>query len=93
MGSKRPDEAPEYNVRQERRPEDKLWRPCQDFEVKDLTPPDPVGKFCNRVCLKQKRSNGQCVEWKTNIKDFTKREDFLFFRSGTFILIDEDEAI
>jgi hypothetical protein len=69
----------------ERKAQDKIWRPCQEAEVKDTT-----GKFCNRTCLK--RNNKKCSKWKTTVKDFSKREGFLFFRSGGFILIDEDNV-
>lgn len=82
MGAKppRPHKLPE------RKMQDKLFRPCQDFEVAN-----PVGKFCNRVCVK--RSGLDCKKWKTNVKDFTDPETFKFFRSSSFILIDEDEAL
>lgn len=82
MGGKpiRPHKLPERKL------QDKLWRPCQDFET-----PKPVGKFCNRVC--KKRSSRKCKEWKTNIRDFNNPEHFKFFRAGTFILIDEDQVL
>ncbi len=69
----------------ERKDQDKLWRPCQNFEIKDAS---PVGKLCNRVCLK--RTGSKCESWKQNIMDFTNKDDFEFFRSGSFIFIDED---
>lgn len=62
----------------ERKDQDKLWRPCQDFEVKNTETRNPVGKLCNRT------------KGKSKIKNFCKKEDFLFFRSGSFIVIDED---
>lgn len=80
-GSKRPD----FNVRQERKDADKIWRPCQDSE--DL---EPVGKLCNHVCIKISLDGNVCKEWKTNKKIFSLREDFLFFRDSTFVFIDED---
>lgn len=70
----------------ERKVQDKLFRPCQDFETAN-----PIGKFCNRVCKKRKR--GKCKKWKVNIKDFSKKQDFDFFRAGSFILIDEDQVL
>lgn len=70
----------------ERKLQDKLWRPCEDFEVAN-----PVGKFCNRVC--KKKSGRKCKKWKTNIRDFNNPEHFKFFRAGTFILIDEDQVL
>ena len=70
----------------ERKPQDKMWRPCQDFETKD-----PIGKLCNRVCTK--RLGKKCKEWKINIKDFSKEEDFLWFRAGAFVMIDEDQVL
>ena len=66
----------------ERKAQDKMWRPCQNKEVKDY-----IGKFCNRVCIKRKRKS--CKLWKTNVKDFTIEKDFLFFRNNGMILIDE----
>ena len=76
MGIKRPELI-------ERKEQDKLWRPCQDFEASE-----PVGKLCNRVCIK--RVNDKCESWKQNLKDFSKKEDFEFFRSSSFVFIDED---
>lgn len=67
----------------ERKPADKLWRPCQDFETAQ-----PIGKFCNRVCVK--RSLGRCKRFKTNVRDFSNKEDFLFFRNSAMVLVDED---
>lgn len=69
----------------ERKDQDKIWRPCQDFET---APDNPIGKFCNRVC--KNRKGEKCQEWKTNIKDASKADDFKFFRANTMILIDED---
>ena len=66
-----------------RKDQDKMWRPCQDFEVQD-----PVGKLCNRTC--SVISKGKCKEWETKIKDMSKKEDFMFLRDGAFICIDED---
>lgn len=79
-GSKRPD----FDVREERKDQDKIWRPCQDSESTE-----PVGKLCNHVCIKVKHS-GECKEWKTNIKNFSTNEDFLFFRNAGFVFLDED---
>lgn len=79
-GAKRPD----YDVRAERKEQDKAWAPCKDNED-----PEPVGKFCNAVCIKVK-FDGQCKEWKINKKNYSNKEEFLFFRNGGFILIDED---
>lgn len=78
-GSQRPD----YNVRQERKDQDKAWEPCKDRQLSE-----PVGKLCNEVCIKVK-VNGECKEWKLNVKNFATREDFLFFRSGGFLFINE----
>lgn len=71
------------SVTRERKHQDKLWRPCQDFEDGN-----PIGKFCNRTCESRKR--GACKKWKTTIRDFSKKEDFLFFRNNSSIMIDED---
>lgn len=71
----------------ERKEQDKLWRPCQDFET-----PDPVGKLCNRTCTNRKgKDDDKCKEWKTTVKDF--KLDFDFFRNGSFVMIDEDEFL
>ena len=67
----------------ERKTQDKIWRPCQDFEHNN-----PVGKLCNRLCVKRK-ANGKCKKWKTNVKDFSNEKDFLFFRNNAMIFIDE----
>lgn len=69
----------------ERKDQDKRWRACEAWEVKDGS---EVGKMCNRVCLK--RSKGVCEKWKQNIKNFCEKSDFEFYRSSTFIFIDED---
>lgn len=68
----------------ERKLQDKLWRPCQDSETAS-----PVGKLCNHTCVD--RGANKCKEWKTIVKDFSDKEEFLFFRNGTFVMIDEDE--
>lgn len=68
----------------ERKEQDKLWRPCQDFETQE-----PRGKLCNRVCTD--RNNRGCKKWKVIVKDF--HEHFYFFRAGSFIMIDEDEVL
>lgn len=78
--------APEPRDLPERKLQDKLYRPCQDFETSN-----PVGKFCNRVC--KKRSGNKCKDWKVNIMDFSKPDVFKFFRAGSFILIDEDQVL
>lgn len=77
----------------ERKPQDKMWRPCEDFETAS-----PVGKLCNRTCKERKRPRngelvGKCKKWKTHIKDFSKKEDFLFFRNGSMVMIDEDQIL
>jgi len=59
---------------------------CQDFET-----PNPVGKACYRTCVKEKWLSNKCVEWKTDILDLTKKEDFEKFRSANFVLIAEDK--
>ena len=69
----------------ERKDQDKLFRPCQDFEVSE-----PIGKLCNRVCIE--RSGSSCSKWKTTVKDFSNKETFLWFRAGSFVMIDEDQV-
>jgi len=75
-------------ITRERKDQDKLWRPCQNFEAEK-----PVGKLCNRVCTKRTKFKKRCKSWKTNVRDFSKKEDFMFFRSGSFIMIDEDQIL
>lgn len=65
-------------LKRDRKDQDKLWRPCQDFEVKNTETRDPVGKLCSR-------SKGV-----SKVKDYCSVKDFNFFRDGTFIFIDED---
>ena len=65
-------------IERERKNEDSLWRPCQDFEVLNTESRNPVGKLCSRK------------KGKSKIKNFCKKDDFLFFRAGTFVFIDED---
>jgi len=72
-----------------RKMQDKMWHLCQDSEMQYHNNLDPVGKVCNQTCLKRKK--GKCNEWQRNIKDLNKKEDFLFFRNGAFVLIDEDQ--
>ena len=72
----------------ERKPQDKIWRACEDSET-----PDPVGKMCNRTCAHERKPGKKCKEFKINIKNFSEREDFLFFRNGAFIFIDEDQVL
>lgn len=77
-------------LNRERKHQDKLWRPCQDFEVKESEDRNPVGKFCSKRCTKRTSQLGKCKAWEITVKDFNKPEDFHFFRSSSFILIDED---
>lgn len=66
-----------------RKDQDKLWRPCQPWE-------DPrPGMLCSRRCQKRRKS-GSCDEWETSKKNFCEQGDFNFFRTGTFVFIDED---
>jgi len=69
----------------ERKHQDKLFRPCQDFEVSG----DPTGKLCNRTCPKKKC---KASEFKVIVKDFRDPETFKWFRAGSFIMIDEDQV-
>jgi hypothetical protein len=70
----------------ERKEQDKLFRPCQDFETSD-----PVGKLCNKVCIDRKGS--ECKAWKINVKNFSDPEIFKWFRAGSFVMIDEDQVL
>ncbi len=76
-------------INRERKDQDKIWRPCQDFEVKNTETRNPIGKLCNRKCISRNK-NRKCIQWKQNIKDFNNRDSFLFFRNGSFVMIDED---
>ena len=57
------------------------YRPCEDFEVENST-----GKLCFKYCVDRNFFGNQCKEWKWSIKDFNKREDFLQFRNGGFVM-------
>jgi len=72
-----------------RKNQDKMWHLCQDFEMKYHGKTSPVGKVCNNVCLKRKGRS--CKSWQRNMMDLTIEKDFLFFRNGAFVLIDEDQ--
>lgn len=72
-----------------RKMQDKMWHLCQDFEMQYHGNADPKGKVCNNVCLKRK--NRSCKKWQRNMKDLNLEKDFLFFRNGAFVLIDEDQ--
>lgn len=78
MGSK-PYKAPERKL------QDKLFRPCQDFETSN-----PIGKLCNRTCKKKSCTK---EEFTTIVKDFNDPETFKWFRAGSFIMIDEDQVL
>lgn len=80
MGARKPD----FDVLQKRKDQDKIWRSYDDSEDSA-----PLGKMCNPVCVKRKH-NGECKEWKINVRNFAEMEHFLFFRNGGFIFIDED---
>ena len=73
---------------QVRKFENRRYRPCQDFEAED-----PIGKFCFRYCVKykflRKKDSINCKIWKTDIKDFSKKDDFLAFRNSGFVIINE----
>ena len=69
-----------------RKDQDRLWRPCQDFEDRR------VGMVCTRRCIKRKRS-GKCESWQTKKRNFCESSDFQFFRSGSFVFIDEDNFL
>ena len=75
MGGK-PSMKPQLD--RERKDEDALWRPCQDFEVANTETRNPVGKLCSRK------------KGKSKIKNFCSTKGFSFFRGGTFVFIDED---
>lgn len=70
----------------ERKAQDKMFRPCQNFETEN-----PLGKLCNRTCAKRKGK--KCKQWKTTVKDFSDPEVFKWFRAGSFIMIDEDQVL
>jgi hypothetical protein len=69
---------------------ERRYRPCQDFEVEGGI---STSKFCHRYCIKYKPLHTDisenCKEWTTDVKDMSKREDFLAFRDGGFVLINE----
>jgi hypothetical protein len=69
---------------------ERRYRPCQDSEVQGGL---STGKFCHRYCAKYKALHTDisenCKDWVTDVKDMNKREDFLAFREGGFVLINE----
>lgn len=67
-----------------RKLQDKMFHLCQDYETEQ-----PIGKVCNNTCIK--REFGKCKQWDRKVMDLRSKEDFEFFRSGAFILIDEDQ--
>lgn len=71
-----------------RKPQDKMWHLCHDWEMQYHGNQSPIGKACNNTCTFYKK--GSCRNWQRNMKDLTKEKDFTFFRDGAFILIDED---
>lgn len=64
---------------------ERRYRPCDAREVKDN-----VGKLCHRYCTKYRWLRADisenCVNWETDVKDFSKQEDFEAFRLGGFVL-------
>lgn len=74
----------------ERKEQDKLWRPCQVFELQEAgLPVGQTARVCSRRCVKRE-STKTCSKWKTSMKDMADPVDYAFFRDGSFILIDED---
>ena len=69
-----------------RKDQDRLWRPCQDFED------NRIGMVCSRRCIKRKRS-GKCEQFQTKKRNFCESKDFNFFRASSFIFIDEDNFL
>lgn len=69
-----------------RKLQDKMWRPCQDFETKSAT---AVGKLCSRRGEYSKKKKRRI--YKSVVKDFCSPQGFEFFRAGSFVFIDEDE--
>lgn len=71
---------------------ERRYRPCDTLEIPEGK---NVGKFCHRYCLKYKFLRADvsenCVKWETDIKDFTKVEDFEAFRAAGFVLGKERE--
>ena len=72
----------------ERNLQDKIYEPCLDSWVDG----NPVGKFCNRTCVKRTKS-GKCKDnkFKTIQRNFCDPEVFKWYRSGSWLLIQEDQ--
>jgi hypothetical protein len=69
----------------ERKDQSKMWRPCQDFVIQYGS---PIGKLCTRTCIN--RDGDKCNMWNQKNKDFNNKDDFEFFRDGSFVFISED---
>lgn len=71
--------------------QERRYRPCQLAEVP--MGDSPVGKLCHRYCTKYKFLRADisenCIQWHTDVKDFAKESDFLEFRAGGFVMINE----
>lgn len=69
--------------------QDRKYVLCSDEEMDS-----PVGKACFRYCARYKRWRAHipsnCVIWKTDVLDLSKREDFTKLRDAGFILINEE---
>jgi hypothetical protein len=75
MGGKRTT----WNPEQERSPDNKIYWPCTQKQVKE----NHEGLFCNQVCAKLS-GNGKCIENKINVIDPKKEHENLL--RGGFLL-------
>jgi hypothetical protein len=70
---------------------ERRYRPCAPSEVESGN----VGKFCHRYCVKYRflhaDTSQNCKLWETDVKDFSKPEDFEAFRVSGFVMIKERE--
>lgn len=80
MGSPRPK-----IVRDEK---DKLYRPCEAFEIPGEVSGREIGRFCSRRCVK-KDDKKNCTEWKITEKNYCEADGFNFVKNGSFVLIPE----
>ena len=72
----------------------RTYKPCLDKYPMNPQVENPIGKVCYRWCKKYrafgKNQSLKCKEWGMDVKDLTKKEDFIEFRAGNFGLINLD---
>lgn len=88
MGAK----SPNFKEYPSRKDESRAYEFCKDSYNDGKTVIDnPTGKLCSSYCPKDERKkDGKCkIEKKVVIKNTCETEQFLFFRSGAFLVLPE----